>query len=115
MKSSDLLTKTNNNFKIIFTSMSKQKKYNGIRLYKDFLELEIHSPNLTFNSPKKNYELKQIPLGIRVLCFFNEGNIMFAACSDMNILLDSYITNVNLPWEKTNGEHMNFGLFLFLN
>ena len=40
---------------------------------------------------------------------------MFAACSDMNILLDSYITNVNLPWEKANGEHMNFGLFLFLD
>jgi len=34
---SDSLTKTNNGFKIIFTSMCKGKKYNGIKLYKDFL------------------------------------------------------------------------------
>ena len=37
--------------------------------------------------------------------------MMFAVCSDMNIAsrVDSYITNVNLPLEKTNGEHMTVG------
>ena len=52
---------------------------------KDFLELDRHSPNLTFNSPEKKYELTELPLGIRDFFYFNEENIMFAVCSDMNI------------------------------
>ena len=69
---------------------------------KNFLELEKHSPNLTFNSPEKKYELNEIPLGIRDLYYLQEESIMFAACSDMNLAsrVDSYITNVNFPWEK---------------
>ena len=71
---------------------------------KNFLELEKHSPNLTYNSPEKKYELTEIPLGIRDFYYLQEESIMFAACSDMNIAsrVDSYITNVNLPWEKSD-------------
>ena len=71
---------------------------------KNFLELEKHSPNLTYNSPEKKYELTEIPLGIRDFYYLQEEGIMFAACSDMNIAsrVDSYITNVNLPWEKSD-------------
>jgi len=78
---------------------------------KDFLELDRHSPNLTFNSPEKKYEVTDLPLGIRDFFYFSEEKMMFAVCSDMNIAsrVDSYITNVNLPWEKTNGEHMTVG------
>ena len=41
---------------------------------------------------------------------------MFAACSDMNIesRVDSYMMNVNLPWDKKDGEHLTVGaIFAF--
>ena len=38
---------------------------------------------------------------------------MFAACSDIYILLDSYITNVNLPWGKTTGTYEFWVIFVF--
>ena len=37
---------------------------------------------------------------------------MFAACSDIYILLDSYITNVNLPWGKTTGTYEFWVIFV---
>ena len=69
---------------------------------KEFLELDRHSPHLTFNSPEKTHEFTQLPLGIRDFYYYYDENLMFTVCSDMNIAsrVDSYITNVNLPWEK---------------
>jgi hypothetical protein len=115
--SADALTKRKNHLESFLHQCVNRKDIMASDYIKDFLELDRHSPNLTFNSPEKKYELTELPLGIRDFFYFNEENIMFAVCSDMNIAsrVDSYITNVNLPWEKTNGEHMNFGLFLFLN
>ena len=78
---------------------------------KEFLELDRHSPHLTCNSPEKTHEFTQLPLGIRDFYYFYEENLMFAVCSDMNMAsrVDSYITNVNLPWEKKTDEHMTVG------
>ena len=80
---------------------------------KNFLELDKHSPNLTFNAPEKMHELTELPLGVRDFYFLQEQNVMFIACSDMNIAsrVDSYITNVNLPWEK-NGDYITVGALL---
>ena len=80
---------------------------------KNFLELDKHSPNLTFNAPEKMHELTELPLGVRDFYFLQEQNVMFIACSDMNIAsrVDSYITNVNLPWEK-NGDYIIVGALL---
>jgi WD40 repeat protein len=80
---------------------------------KNFLELDKHSPNLTFNAPEKKQELTEIPLGVRDFYYLQEQQIMFLACSDMNIAsrVDSYITNVNFPWEK-NGDYITVGAVL---
>ena len=83
---------------------------------KEFLELDRHSPNLTYNSPEKTHEFTQLPLGIRDFYYYYEENLMFAVCSDMNIAsrVDSYITNVNLPWEKKTNGHVTVGaVFVF--
>ena len=116
VKSSDALTKRKIHLESFLVQCVNRKDIMASDYIKDFLELDRHSPNLTFNSPEKKYELTQLPLGIRDFYYLNEENIMFAACSDMNIAsrVDSYITNVNLPWEKTNGEHMTVGaIFAF--
>ena len=116
MKSSDALTKRKNHLESFLFQCVNRKDIMASEYIKDFLELDRHSPNLTFNSPEKKNEITQLPLGIRDFYFLNEENIMFAACSDMNVAsrVDSYITNVNLPWEKSNGEHMTVGaLFCF--
>ena len=80
---------------------------------KNFLELDKHSPNLTFNAPEKKQELTELPLGVRDFYYLREQQIMFIACSDMNIAsrVDSYITNVNLPWDKS-GDHITVGAVL---
>ena len=114
--SADALTKRKNHLESFLHQCVNRKDIMASDYIKDFLELDRHSPNLTFNSPEKKYELTELPLGIRDFFYFNEENIMFAVCSDMNIAsrVDSYITNVNLPWEKTNGEHMTVGaIFAF--
>ena len=111
MKSSDALTNRKNHLESFLYECVNRKDIMASEYLKDFLELDRHSPNLTFNSPEKKYEVTKIPLGIRDFFYFQEENMMFIACSDMNIVsrVDSYITNVNLPWEKSNGEHMTVG------
>ena len=66
-----------------------------------FLEIDRYSPNINFNSPKKIIILENLPLGIRDFFYFQEENILFVACSEMNIIyrINSYISN-NKPWKK---------------
>lgn len=79
--------------------------------FKDFLELEKHSPELSYNSPTKISELADMPLGVRDFIYLKYENIIFMANSDMNIAsrVDAYITNVNLPWEKKTDAHISVG------
>jgi WD40 repeat protein len=82
---------------------------------KEFLALDRHSPNLTFNSPKIKYELTQLPLGVRDFYYFQEENMLFIACSDMNIAkrVDSYITNIKVPWNKKEIHQTVGAIFVF--
>jgi WD40 repeat protein len=79
--------------------------------FKDFVEIDKHSPELSSHGPEKLSEYTELPLGIRDLIYMKYENIMFIACSDMNIAsrLDAYLTNVNLPWEKKTDAHISVG------
>ena len=115
LTSKEALEKRKNHLESFLHECVNRKDIMASEYLKVFLELEKHSPNLTYNSPEKKYELREIPLGIRDLYYLQEESIMFAACSDMNIAsrVDSYITNVNLPWEK-NEDYVTVGaLFVF--
>ena len=60
-----------------------------------FLEIDRYSPNINFNFQKKIIILENLPLGNRVFFYFQEENILFVACSEMNIIyrINSYISN----------------------
>ena len=68
-----------------------------------FLEIERYSPNINFNSPTNINVLENLPLGVRDFFYFQEEDILFVACSEMNILfrVNSYILN-SQPWLKSN-------------
>lgn len=56
-----------------------------------------------------------MPLGIRDFHYLNERGLLFLALSDMKITsrLDSYLTNVSLPWEKKDDTYATVGALLF--
>lgn len=66
---------------------------------------------MTYNPPTIIYENNELPLGVRDCFYFEEGQILFLVCCDMNITsrVDAYITNVNLPWEKKTDQHISVG------
>ena len=66
-----------------------------------FLEIDKFSPNIYFNSPKITNTLEYLPLGVRDFYYLPEENILFVACSEMNVFfrINSYITNYK-PWKK---------------
>ena len=76
--------------------------------FKDFLDLEKHSPELSYNSPVKLSEFNDLPLGIRDFIYLQNEGVIFLICSDMNIAsrVDAYITNVNLPWESKTDKNI---------
>lgn len=81
--------------------------------FKEFLDLERHSPELTYNTPVKLSEFNDLPLGIRDFIYLQNEGVVFIICSDMNIAsrVDAYITNVNLPWESKTDTHISVGAF----
>lgn len=64
------------------------------QLFRDFLELDMHS-NAIYANPLKLSECSN-PLGVRDFLFVEEENMMFVALSDMEVTsrIDAYLTNV---------------------
>lgn len=59
-----------------------------------------------------------MPLGVRDFVYVNDKAWLFVSLSDMKLTsrLDSYLTNVNLPWEKKRSDNITFatvGALLF--
>ena len=83
--------------------------------FRDFFELDLHNSNTICYSPVKITELSELPLGIRDFHYLNDKGLLFFALSDMKITsrLDSYLTNVSLPWEKKDDTYATVGALLF--
>jgi hypothetical protein len=79
--------------------------------FRTFIEIDQHSPEITFYSPQLISNYDSLPLGVRDIVYLKYEGIMIVACSDMNITsrVDAYITNVNLPWEKKTDAHISVG------
>jgi hypothetical protein len=79
--------------------------------FREFLEIERNSPDLSVNAPTKISEFIELPMGVRDFIYLKYQNIIFMACSDMNLVsrVDAYVTNVNLPWEKKTDAHISVG------
>ena len=107
----DALTKRRLQLDSFLKECNKRKDIVSNEYYKTFLELDKHSPELSFNAPEKIHSFTELPLGIRDFYYFKEENMIFIVCCDMNIAsrVDAYITNVNLPWEKKTDAHISVG------
>ena len=114
IKDRDQLEKRKKQLETFLKECAKRKDIESNESFKTFLELDKHSPDLTYNAPSILYENNELPQGIRDFYFFEEASIMYIVCCDMKIAsrLDAYVTNVNLPWEKKQMHIFLLDLFL---
>ena len=111
IKNKDALENRKKQLEFFLKECAKRKDIESNPNFKAFLEIDKHSPDLTYNAPNIIYENSELPQGIRDFFFFEEANIMYIVCCDMKIAsrLDAYVTNVNLPWEKKTDAHISVG------
>jgi WD40 repeat protein len=111
IKDRDQLEKRKKQLETFLKECAKRKDIESNITFKDFLEIDKHSPDLTYNAPSIVYENNELPQGIRDFYFFEKASIMYIVCCDMKIAsrLDAYVTNVNLPWEKKTDAHISVG------
>ena len=116
MKSYDELNKRKNQLEQFLKGCVLRKDIVTSEIFREFIEIEKNSPELAISGPTKLAEIPDLPLGARDMIYLKYENLMFLACSDMNIAsrLDAYVTNFNLPWEKKTDAHISVGaLFAF--
>ena len=111
IKDRDQLEKRKKQLETFLRECAKRKDIESNTTFKTFLELDKHSPDLSYNAPTIIYENNELPQGVRDFYFFEKASIMYIVCCDMKIAsrLDAYVTNVNLPWEKKTEEHISVG------
>ena len=111
IKNRDQLENRKKQLEFFLRECAKRKDIESNSSFKAFLEIDKHSPDLTYNAPSIVYENNELPQGVRDFHFFVEANIIYIACCDMKIAsrLDAYVTNVNLPWEKKTDAHISVG------
>ena len=111
IKNQAQLENRKNQLEFFLRECVKRKDIESNSSFKAFLEVDKHSPDLTYNAPSIVYENNELPQGVRDFHFFAEANIIYIACCDMKIAsrLDAYVTNVNLPWEKKTDAHISVG------
>ena len=111
IKDRDQLEKRKKQLETFLKECANRRDIVSNESFKGFLEIDKHSPDMTYNPPTIIYENNELPLGVRDCIYFEEGQILFLVCCDMNITsrVDAYITNVNLPWEKKTDQHISVG------
>ena len=111
IKDRDQLEKRKKQLETFLRECAKRKDIESNEAFKTFLELDKHSPDLTYNAPTIVYENNELPQGVRDFYYFEEAQILYIVCCDMKIAsrLDAYVTNVNLPWEKKTDAHISVG------
>ena len=111
IKNRDQLENRKKQLEFFLRECAKRKDIESNPNFKAFLEVDKHSPDLTYNAPNIIYENNELPQGVRDFYYFEEASIMFIVCCDMKIAsrLDAYVTNVNLPWEKKTDAHISVG------
>jgi len=111
IKDRDQLEKRKKQLETFLKECAKRKDIESNETFKLFLELDKHSPDLSYNAPTIVYENNELPQGVRDFYYFEEAKILFIVCCDMKIAsrLDAYVTNVNLPWEKKTDAHISVG------
>lgn len=111
VKEKEALEKRQKQLQVFLQECANRKDIISNDYFKGFLELDKHSPDLSYNAPAIVFEYSELPLGVRDFYYYEEGQVLYVVCCDMNITsrVDAYITNVNLPWEKKTDSHISVG------
>jgi len=111
LKSLDELTKRKNQLEQFIKSCVVRKDIVSSSSFRSFIEIEKNSPELAVSGPNQLSSIHDFPLGVRDMVYSKLENLLFFACSDMNISsrIDAYVTNFNLPWEKKSDAHITVG------
>ena len=111
IKDRDQLEKRKKQLETFLKECANRKDIVSNETFKGFMDIDKHSPDMTYSAPTKIYENNELPLGVRDCIYFEEGQILFIVCCDMNITsrVDAYITNINLPWEAKTDQHISVG------
>ena len=75
----------------------------------------MHTAKIKERGPIKVCEIEDpAELGIRDFLYLENEGIVFVALSDMKLAsrLDSYMTNMNFPWEEKSGAHVTVGAII---
>lgn len=81
--------------------------------FKNFIELLKNCPELNNNDVIEKKTFTEFPLGIRDFYFLKEEQMLLVVCCDMKIMsrMDSYISNIEMPWENTKDKILPVGYF----
>jgi hypothetical protein len=111
IKDRDQLEKRKKQLETFLKECANRKDIVSNETFKGFMDIDKHSPDMTYTAPTIIYENNELPLGVRDCIYFEEGQILFIVCCDMNITsrVDAYITNINLPWEAKTDQHISVG------
>jgi hypothetical protein len=107
----DEMNKRKNHLELFLKECLSRKDITNSEDFRNFIELDKHSPEMSINTPTKICEYSELPLGIRDFIYLKSDKICFVACSDMNVAsrIDAAITNINFPWEKKTDSHITVG------
>ena len=85
IKNRDALENRKKQLELFLKGCVKRKDIESNESFKNILEIDKHSPDLTYNSPNIIYKNNELSQGIRDFQFFEEANIMYIICCDMKI------------------------------
>lgn len=111
VKHPDAINKRKNQLEQFLKECVARKDIVATDDFKEFLEIEKNSPELSVNPPVLLSSYDGLPLGVRDFVYMKYENLMLIATCDMELIsrFDAYLTNVNLPWEKKTEAHISVG------
>jgi WD40 repeat protein len=112
----DALEQRRKDLQTYVNGLAKRSDLRTDPFFRDFFELDLNDTSTLCYSPIKVTELNELPLGIRDFHYLSDKGLLFFALSEMKIMsrIDSYLTNINLPWEKKKDDtYSTVGAIIF--
>ena len=89
--SPEALNKRQQALEVFLRSCIQRRDIMQNKLFKDFLELEKHAPEVVGNDVELVYDYKKLPFGCRNFQVIPHRGIMVVCCSNMNVLSRSNV------------------------
>ena len=73
----DALTKRRLQLEAFIKECANRKDILSNETFKNFIELDRHAPEVSYNAPTKIFEYTELPLGVRDFFWYKEKNLLF--------------------------------------